>query len=172
MTVQAHTYQRVIEDAVVTLLTAATTTVNQAYKDIRDADYYPQFRRAYEGNKDVSELDVVVHAMDFTNAMLGATGRGSQWRVTLVISVINSIDHDKANGNADQVQGAVERWLYAATPATINNQLSTTWGANQPLLIDGITGAEVPDSKAEERQALARASAVTLHFTAPYTAPT
>ena len=162
MSLPAHTYQRLIEDAIVTLLTAATTTVNQAYKDIGDVSYSPQIRRAYRGDKQPSALDVVAHAQDLTNAMLGATGRGAQWRVTLVLSVINSIDHDKSNENADMLQGACERWLAALTPATLNTAL----GVGSVVTIDGITGAEVPDTKAEDREALMRSSAVTLHFTA------
>jgi hypothetical protein len=159
MSLPAHTYQRIVENAVVTMLTA-DTTVNQAYKDIREADYSPTFRRSYQGDKEVTPLDVLVHATDLTNAMLGSTGRGAQWRITLGIAVINSLDHDKANDNADMVQGAVERWLAALTPATLNTAL----GANPAITIHGITGAEMPDTKDESRDALMRWSAVTLHF--------
>ena len=159
MTAPAHTYQRLIENAVVTTL-KADSTVNQAYKDIRDADYSPAIVRAYDWESEVDRLAIVVHARDLTNAMLGATGRSAQWRVTLVVAVMSSKDHDKGNDNADRVQGACERWLYGLTPSTLNTAL----GVGSVITIHGITSAELDDAQDDARETLARYSAVTLHF--------
>jgi len=159
MTAPAHTYQRLIEDAVVTTL-KSDSTVNQAYKDIRDADYSPAIVRAYDWEKEVDRLAILVHARDLTNAMLGATGRSAQWRVTLLLSVMSSIDHDKGDDNADRVQGACERWLYSLTPATLNTAL----GVGSVVTIHGITSAELDDVVEQDRDRLSRFSAVTLHF--------
>ena len=160
MTAPAKTYQRLIEEAVVTMLTA-DTTVNQAYKDLRDADYSPAIVRAYDETNEVKRLAIFVEAMDLTNAMLGSLGRSAQWRVTLVLSVMYSVDHEKSGTNADRVQGAVERWLAALTPATLNTAL----GVGSSVTVDGITGAEVPDVFSEERKSRQRSSAATLHIT-------
>ena len=161
MTAPAKTYQRLIEEAVVTTLTA-DSTVNQVYKDLKDADYSPAIVRAYDETNEVKRLAIFVEAMDLTNAMLGSLGRSAQWRVTLVISVMHSLDQDKSGTNADRVQGAVERWLAALTPATLNTAL----GVGSSVTVDGITGAEVPDVFSDgERKTRQRSSAATLHIT-------
>ena len=159
MSAPDHTYQRLIEDAIVTLL-KASTVVNYTYTDQDGKTYAPAILRRYQQSTEAGRLSVVVHAKDLTNAMLGATGRGSQWRVTLSLGVVSVVAHDKDNENADQLQGAVERYLAALTPATINTQL----GVGSVVTIHGITSAEDPDQMTDDRETLWRYSAVTLHF--------
>lgn len=158
MSAPAHTYQRLIEDAVVTLL-KADTAVNQTYKDASDTDYTPTIKRAYERSSEVTRLGIIAHARDLVNAMLGPTGRGAQWRCVLSVGVVVADANDKDNDDGDRVQGACERFVKGLTPATLNTALGSAG-----ITIDGITNAEEPDTHDEDRQALWRNSAATLHF--------
>lgn len=160
MTAPAHTYQRLIEEAVVTLL-KADTDINQAYKDQQDADYSPSIVRAYGYASKVPRLSVLVECRDITNEMLGSTGRGSLWTVLLKLRVSHNIPDDKDDENADRVQGACERWLNAVTPATLNTALT-----GSGITIHGITAAQDPDEMDQAEGSLRRTSVVTLHFEA------
>jgi hypothetical protein len=160
MTAPAHTYQRQIEEAVVTLLKADTDYgINQTYQDGQDVDYSASIVRAYGFSTKVPRLSILVECRDLTNAMLGSTGRGSLWNVMLKLRVSHSIADDKDDENADRVQGACERWLAAVTTATLNTALT-----GSGITIHGITAAQDPDEMDQAEGALRRTSVVTLHF--------
>ena len=158
MTTPAHTYQRLIEEVVVTLLTA-DADVNQVYQGQQDEDYSPSIVRAYGFATKVPRLSILVECRDLTNAMLGATGRGSLWTVLLKLRVSHNIADDKDDDNADRVQGACERWLYAVTPAALTTALT-----GSGITVHGIVAAQDTDELDQADGALRRTSAVTLHF--------
>jgi len=161
MALPAHSYARLIEDAVVALLKADTTGLYQAFTNADGSKVTPSVVRQYDYDGTHQPLAVVVVARDLTNAMLGATGLGSQWRVTLTAGTLCSIPYDPENDSADRVHGAVERYLATSlTVAALNTQL----GVGSVITIHGKTSAEVPDALNEGGFTLARTAAVTLHF--------
>ena len=161
MALPNHTYQRVFEDAFVTLFTADTTGVYQAYTDAEGTSYTPTVDRGYKSSTEHGKLAVLVKAHSLQNAMLGAIGRGSQWRVTVSARVLASIAHDPDNDNADRLQGAVERYLAALTVATLNSNASVS-GAS--ITVHGITMAEEDDAVDETAGVVVRNSALVIHF--------
>ena len=162
MALPNHTYQRVFEDAFVTLFTADTTGVYQAYTDAEGTSYTPTIIRAYKSSEEHVRLAVVVKAHSLENAMLGALGRGAQWRVTVTARVLASIPHDPDNDNADRLQGAVERYLAAVTVATLNSNASIS-GAS--ITVHGITAAnQDEDAQDDTAGVLTRSAAIVIHF--------
>jgi hypothetical protein len=161
MALPNHSYQRVFEDGVVALLQADTTGVNQAYRDAEDVSYTPTIIRGYKSSVEHGRLAVVVMAHSLQNAMLGALGRGAQWRVTVAVRVMSSIAHDPDNDNADRLHGAVGRYMAAVTVSTLNSEANIS-GAS--ITVHGITATEEEDAIDEQAGTLVRTSAVVIHF--------
>ncbi len=152
----AYSIERRIEDVVKTLLDANT----EAQEAV--TSYSLTTKTAWELDKKVRALGIVVHAYNLANANLAALGGGAYWSATLSLQAGLKIATNQSGDQLNLMQGVCQRFLAGLTPTILNTALTT---ASAGITVHGITGTDQPDAEVDpQSEAIYQTSAVVLHF--------
>ena len=152
----AYSIERKIEDVVVVLLDANTEAKEAV------TSYGLTTKTAWELDKKVKALGIVVHVHNLANANLAATGGGAYWSATLTLQSGLAIAKNQSGDQLNLMVGVCQRFLAGLTPTTLNTALTT---ATAGITIHGITGTDQPDAEVDPQgEAIYQSSAVVLHF--------
>ena len=142
--------ERKIEDAVAGLLAVDTDIVAMA----------ATVKTAYEMDKKVKALSVVVKCASPVNANLGATGGGAYWRAEVILLAGLVVASDTTMDSLDRTHGACQRFLAALSVASLNTALTSSG-----ITVHGKTGTDQPAEEMDEaRERLTRSSSIVLHY--------
>jgi hypothetical protein len=140
--------ERKIEDAVAGLLAVDTDIVAMA----------ATVKTAYEMDKKVKALSVVVKCAAPVNANIGATGGGAYWRAEVILLAGLVVASDTTMDSLDRTHGACQRFLAALSVASLNTALSG-------ITVHGKSGTDQPAEEMDEaRERLTRSSSIVLHY--------
>lgn len=152
----AYSIERRIEDVVLGLLNLNSEAIEAV------SSYGLTTKTAWELDKKVKALGIVVHLHNLANANLAATGGGAYWSATLSLQAGLKIATNQSGDQLNLMQGVCQRFLAGLTPTTLNTALTT---ATAGITVHGITGTDQPDAEVDpQSEAIYQASAVVLHF--------
>jgi len=117
-------------------------------------------KEAHDFDETTKGCSIVVSVENQQNAGLGATGLGACWNAQLVMHIRQAVAKDKTRNLADKALGAAERFLAGLTASTLTTALTS-----DGVTVYGVTAGEVNTGEIlGEREAIAHATAITLHY--------